>query len=186
MEGGCRMGRKAGKWRYSRSGRTKENPEDPNQKPPRNTKNDRGALGSRNKKQKNRKAEPRKLGRQCRARGTTNKAGAGSTRWPARMVMNEANKNNERKRLRIRQQNICKSLEGQLEALNNFKNRFDIICFQEQHFNFQNQSRALQNWYTIYPTKGDTLHTAGLHVGSLLEGEGKGCLGYSQSTLSIS
>jgi endonuclease/exonuclease/phosphatase family metal-dependent hydrolase len=71
------------------------------------------------------------------------------------MVMNEPNEDNGGKLLRIRQQNICKSLEGQLEALNNFKECFDIICFQEQHFDFQNQSQALQNWYTIYPTKGE-------------------------------
>jgi len=57
--------------------------------------------------------------------------------------------------LRIRQMNVCKSLVAQLEALNNFKDRFDIICFQEQHFDFQQQSRALRNWYTIYPTRGE-------------------------------
>src|SRR5271154_1301098 len=54
--------------------------------------------------------------------------------------------------IRIWQQNTRRSLDAQLALLNSLRNKFDIVCIQEPHFDFQNLSRATRVWHSIYPT----------------------------------
>ena len=54
--------------------------------------------------------------------------------------------------IKIWQQNTRRSLDAQLALLNSLQNKFDIVCIQEPHFDFQNLSRATRVWHSIYPT----------------------------------
>src|SRR5271156_3195656 len=54
--------------------------------------------------------------------------------------------------IRIWQQNTRRSLDAQLALLNSLRNKYDIVCIQEPHFDFQNLSRATRIWHSIYPT----------------------------------
>ena len=57
-------------------------------------------------------------------------------------------------KLRIWQQNINHSLEGQLDLLHLLKdNKYDIVALQEPHIDFLGCTRANLHWTVIYPTK---------------------------------
>ena len=54
--------------------------------------------------------------------------------------------------IRIWQQNARKSLTVQLATLHSVEDKYDIICIQEPHLDFQAMSRATSVWTTVYPT----------------------------------
>src|SRR5271170_2571987 len=62
------------------------------------------------------------------------------------------NDDNRPTNIRIWQQNTRRSLDAQLALLNWLRNKFDIVCIQEPHFDFQNLSRATRVWHSVYPT----------------------------------
>lgn len=73
------------------------------------------------------------------------------------MTHDTYNVNDNRTTLRIWQQNINKSLIGQLDLLNMVDSqKYDIIAFQEPHVDFQNDSRATAKWRSILPTPYNT------------------------------
>src|SRR5271155_5242566 len=55
-------------------------------------------------------------------------------------------------KFKIWQQNTRKSLNIQLATLHSVEDKYDIICIQEPHFNFQAISRATSVWTVVYPT----------------------------------
>ena len=55
--------------------------------------------------------------------------------------------------IKIWQQNTRKSLTAQLATLHSVEDKYDIICIQEPHFDFQNISRATGAWTSVYPTQ---------------------------------
>ena len=60
--------------------------------------------------------------------------------------------NEPRRRLRIWQQNINKSLEAQLDLLHSQSPaQYDIIAIQEPYIDFLGNSHANPYWYSIYP-----------------------------------
>ncbi|KAF8076829.1 hypothetical protein FPV67DRAFT_1407513, partial [Lyophyllum atratum] len=71
---------------------------------------------------------------------------------------NEEEERGRRKTLTIWQQNLNKSLDAQLDMLNSLRDRHDIICIQEPHFDFNKQSRATQKWIPVYPKGHDPDH----------------------------
>ena len=55
-------------------------------------------------------------------------------------------------KLRIWQQNINRSLEGQLDLLQSLQaNKYNIVVIQEPHINFLGCTRANPYWLVIYP-----------------------------------
>ena len=55
-------------------------------------------------------------------------------------------------KLRIWQQNINRSLEGQLDLLQSLQaNKYDIVVIQEPHVDFLGRTRANPYWLVIYP-----------------------------------
>src|ERR1700684_1377247 len=58
----------------------------------------------------------------------------------------------EPRKLRIWQQNINRSLEGQLDLLHTLKaEKYDIVAIQEPHIDFLGRTRANPHWSVIYP-----------------------------------
>ena len=58
----------------------------------------------------------------------------------------------EPRKLRIWQQNINHSLEGQLDLLHSLKSdRYDMVVIQERHIDFMGHMRANLHWTVIYP-----------------------------------
>ena len=56
------------------------------------------------------------------------------------------------RKLRIWQQNLNCSLEGQLDLLQSLKaNKYDIVALQEPHIDFLGRTRANPHWTVIYP-----------------------------------
>ena len=55
--------------------------------------------------------------------------------------------------IKIWQQNVRKSLTAQLATLHSVEEKYDIICIQEPHFDFQHISRATGVWTAVYPTR---------------------------------
>src|SRR5882762_4587870 len=54
--------------------------------------------------------------------------------------------------IRIWQQNINRSLEGQLDLLQSLKaDKYDIVALQEPHIDFLGRTRANPYWTVIYP-----------------------------------
>ena len=60
----------------------------------------------------------------------------------------------ETQKLQIWQQNLNRSLEGQLDLLHSLKaNEYDIVAIQEPHIDFLGHTRANLHWRVIYPNK---------------------------------
>jgi hypothetical protein len=59
---------------------------------------------------------------------------------------------NDPETIRIWQQNTRKSLTVQLATLHSVEDKYDIICIQEPHLDFQAMSRATSVWTSVYPT----------------------------------
>src|SRR5271155_1202675 len=59
---------------------------------------------------------------------------------------------NDTPSIKIWQQNTRRSLDAQLALLNSLENKYDVVCIQEPHFDFQNFSRATHVWHSVYPT----------------------------------
>ena len=59
---------------------------------------------------------------------------------------------NDPETIRIWQQNTRKSLTVQLATLHSVEDKYDIICIQEPHLDFQAMSRATSIWTSVYPT----------------------------------
>jgi ribonuclease HI/exonuclease III len=58
----------------------------------------------------------------------------------------------ETRMLRIWQQNLNRSLEGQLDLLQSLKdNDYDIVALQEPHIDFLGRTRANPHWTVVYP-----------------------------------
>jgi len=55
-------------------------------------------------------------------------------------------------KFKIWQQNARKSLNVQLATLHSVEDKYDFICIQEPHFDFQAISRATSVWTAVYPT----------------------------------
>ena len=52
----------------------------------------------------------------------------------------------------MRQQNINKSLESQLDLLESLRrNKYDICAIQEPYVDFKGKTHANRNWTTVYP-----------------------------------
>ena len=59
--------------------------------------------------------------------------------------------------LRIQQQNVNKSSISQQDLLDSLrKNLYKVCAIQEPYIDFQGQSRANSQWYTIYPPTHST------------------------------
>ena len=55
-------------------------------------------------------------------------------------------------KLRVRQQNINKSLTATSEMLPKCSpDQYDILAIQEPHIDFLGNARAMPNWYSVYP-----------------------------------
>ena len=54
--------------------------------------------------------------------------------------------------IKIWQQNTRKSLDAQLLTLHAARNKYDIICIQEPHFDHLNATRATPVWRLVTPT----------------------------------
>src|SRR5271156_5273340 len=54
--------------------------------------------------------------------------------------------------IKIWQQNTRKSLNVHLATLHSVEDKYDLICIQEPHFDFQAISRATSVWTAVYPT----------------------------------
>jgi hypothetical protein len=60
----------------------------------------------------------------------------------------------ESRKLRIWQQNLNRSLEGQLDLLQSLKdNDYDIVALQEPHIDFLGRTRANPHWTVVYPKR---------------------------------
>jgi ribonuclease HI len=60
----------------------------------------------------------------------------------------------ETRKLRIWQQNLNRSLEGQLDLLQSLKDDdYDIVALQEPHIDFLGRTRANPHWSVIYPKR---------------------------------
>jgi exonuclease III len=62
--------------------------------------------------------------------------------------------------LRIWQQNINKSLEGQSDLLVSLKMDYDVCLIQEPYIDFKGKTRANPHWSVIYPETHNTNHKA--------------------------
>ena len=68
--------------------------------------------------------------------------------------MSDTTEAREPRMLRIWQQNINRSLEGQLDLLQSLKdNDYDIVALQEPHIDFLGRTRANAHWTVIYPKR---------------------------------
>jgi hypothetical protein len=62
--------------------------------------------------------------------------------------------NREPRQLRIWQQNLNRSLEGQLDLLQSLKDdNYDIVALQEPHIDFQGRTRDNPHWTVVYPKR---------------------------------
>ena len=58
----------------------------------------------------------------------------------------------DKRKLHIWQQNLNRSLEGQLDLLNSLKaDHYNIVAIQEPHIDFLGQTQANLHWTVIYP-----------------------------------
>ena len=58
------------------------------------------------------------------------------------------------RRLRLWQQNLNRSLEGQLDLLQSLKDKdYDVVALQEPHIDFLGRTRANAHWTVIYPKR---------------------------------
>jgi hypothetical protein len=55
--------------------------------------------------------------------------------------------------LRIRQQNLRKSIEAQLDFTNTSTKEYDILCIQEPYIDFQGLTRATSCWRVVKPSQ---------------------------------
>jgi exonuclease III len=68
--------------------------------------------------------------------------------------MSDTTDNREPRRLRIWQQNLNRSLEGQLDLLQSLKDDdYDIVALQEPHIDFLGRTRANPHWTVVYPKR---------------------------------
>src|SRR5271170_6998718 len=66
--------------------------------------------------------------------------------------MSDTTNTTETRKLRIWQQNLNKSLEGQLDLLHSLKaEKYNVIAIQEPHIDFLGRTRANPYWSVIYP-----------------------------------
>ena len=66
--------------------------------------------------------------------------------------MSDTPDNRDTQKLRIWQQNLNRSLEGQLDLLQSLgDNQYDIAALQEPHIDFLGRTRANAHWTVIYP-----------------------------------
>lgn len=66
--------------------------------------------------------------------------------------MSDTSTATEPQKLHIWQQNVNRSLEGQLDLLHSLKaSEFDIAAIQEPHMDFLGRTRANLHWTVIYP-----------------------------------
>ena len=82
-------------------------------------------------------------------------SGSATRKEQATFPMSDTTDNRETmQKLRIWQQNLNHSLEGQLDLLHSLKdNKYDIVAIQEPHIDFLGRTRANLHWTIIYPTK---------------------------------
>ena len=98
-----------------------------------------------------------------RERGTSEtgprvwKIACGRWKWADTNIhlhMSDTTDNRETRKLRIWQQNINRSLEGQLDLLHSLKdNDYDIVALQEPYIDFLGRTRANPHWTVIYPKR---------------------------------
>ena len=70
----------------------------------------------------------------------------------AKYPMSDTNDIRDTRKLRIWQQNINQSLEGQLDLLQSLKaNNYNIAAIQEPHIDFPGCTQANLHWTVIYP-----------------------------------
>ena len=68
--------------------------------------------------------------------------------------MTDTTDDREPRKLRIWQQNLNRSLEGQLDLLQSLKDDdYDIVALQEPHIDFLGRTRANPYWTVIYPKR---------------------------------
>ena len=68
--------------------------------------------------------------------------------------MSDTPVNRDTRKLKIWQQNLNKSLEGQLDLLQSLKdNDYDIVALQEPHIDFLVRTRSNAYWRVVYPSK---------------------------------
>ena len=68
--------------------------------------------------------------------------------------MSDTPVNRDTRKLKIWQQNLNKSLEGQLDLLQSLKdNDYDIMALQEPHIDFLGRTRANVHWRVVYPNR---------------------------------
>ena len=68
--------------------------------------------------------------------------------------MSDTPDNRNPRRLRLWQQNLNRSLEGQLDLLQSLKDKYyDIVALQEPHIDFLGRTRANAHWSVIYPKR---------------------------------
>jgi len=61
--------------------------------------------------------------------------------------------------IKIWQQNVRKSWDAQMHTIHTVGNRYDIICLQEPHFDFQKLTRATPVWRVVLPSLYNTHET---------------------------
>ena len=68
--------------------------------------------------------------------------------------MSDTTNKRELQKLRIWQQNLNRSLKGQLYLLQSLKDdNYDIVTLQEPHIDFLGRTRANPHWTVIYPKR---------------------------------
>ena len=68
--------------------------------------------------------------------------------------MSDTPDNRDTRKLKLWQQNLNKSLEGQLDLLQSLRdNDYDIVALQEPHIDFLGRTRANAYWRVIYPKR---------------------------------
>src|SRR3984957_16807901 len=68
--------------------------------------------------------------------------------------MSDTTDHGETRRLKIWQQNLNRSLEGQVDLLQSLKDdKYNIVALQEPHIDFLGRTRANQHWTVVYPKR---------------------------------
>jgi len=66
--------------------------------------------------------------------------------------MSDTTNEHDTRNLKIWQQNLNRSLEGQLDLLQSMKDKsYDIAAIQEPHIDFLGQTRSNPYWMVLYP-----------------------------------
>ena len=71
----------------------------------------------------------------------------------AHFLMSDTTNMTDTQKLQIWQQNLNRSLEGQLDLLHSLKaEKYDVVMIQEPHIDFLGHTRANLHWLVLYPT----------------------------------